>query len=426
MPVQEPGDFITSLKQKSEGQIQNNEFDPLDFLNRVRDYLSAIRENDLDNFTPPENEDGWGKYECAAEIVYRGASDFLRDKPKDRYTYAVEELLCEWWNDFGLRQYEMKKHISRAAIAFLLTELYLKLRDNGGALRWALLTQAEDILNKHKDDGCMGKRRLRTILGMTEEELSEFNQITKDNLDKVEKECKGNWSVVEGFAEDAIVRFALKKPDFAHLFMQESSVREFPLSKGYFKALLTSLDERSKKFDNQQENKTADKKVGYSMEHLASYLFLLIPGWVPYGKVKDETIRFETDIVVRNLNPTGNLTSEIFGRYFLVECKNLTKVRPGSPDIGYFLYRMHLSHTKFGVIFARKGISGDGKKCQGHEEEWYARQLIRNAFHEDGCICIVLDRDDLDKLVEQKETFWSMLLRRMETFQFGKSDLAGK
>ena len=78
---------------------------------------------------------------------------------------------------------------------------------------------------------------------------------------------------------------------------------------------------------------------------------------------------------------------------------------------------MRLTHAKFGVIFAKHGVTGDKT---GNAGLTAARELIRKAFHEDGNICVVLNRDDLDNLLDGKTTFWSLLLERVELIRFGK------
>ncbi|MCI0562084.1 MAG: hypothetical protein MN733_26655, partial [Nitrososphaera sp.] len=109
----------------------------------------------------------------------------------------------------------------------------------------------------------------------------------------------------------------------------------------------------------------------------------------------------------------------LLGRHFLVECKNWDE-SVGVRDVGYFLYRMRLTHCSFGVIFAKDNISG--KKGKG---EIAARSLIRRAFHEDGNTCVVLDRNDLEGLAKRETTFWSMLLSKIELFRFGKAKKTG-
>jgi len=86
----------------------------------------------------------------------------------------------------------------------------------------------------------------------------------------------------------------------------------------------------------------------------------------------------------------------------------------GVRDVGYFLYRMRLTHAKFGVILAKKGITGTDT------DEKAAHDLIRKAFHEDGNTCVVLDRADLGTLAKGQTVFWPMLLERIERIRFGK------
>src|SRR5690606_9599447 len=165
-----------------------------------------------------------------------------------------------------------------------------------------------------------------------------------------------------------------------YILGQPSLRVEFPLSEPYYEILLDEFVTAESEGKNQKELKE-------SFERLASYLFMLIPGCVPRKNVKDENQTHETDIVVRNLNPNGNLIAEVFGRYFVAECKNWKVEKVGSPEVGYFLQKMKLMHAKFGVLFARNGITGDKNN---KEEETAARQLIRRSFHEDKTLCVVL------------------------------------
>jgi hypothetical protein len=228
-----------------------------------------------------------------------------------------------------------------------------------------------------------------------------LENLANENLQVIES---GNDSEVARFPEDILVRFALKDIAFERFFSRPSSVEEFPLSLPYFRALLNKVSAPA--------NNT--KAKGDALEFLAAYLFLLIPGWFPSRNVLDENQSFETDIIISNLNPTGNLTAELLGRNFLVECKNWgtpIKVR----DVGYFLHRMRLTHCGFGVLFAANDVTG---RIKG---ETAARSLIRRTFHEDGNTCVVLDMSDLELLVRGEVSFWSLLLREMQRFRFGKA-----
>lgn len=284
-----------------------------------------------------------------------------------------------------------------------LTGIYMAQGDKGAALRWALHTQADDMLGEHVEGGGAGKQWLLTILGMSKHALTEFNRIAAQNVRWIKEKANDDWSDVHGFAEDVVMRFALEKPEFANLLTLESAVQEFPISQGYFSSLLNRV--------GAPHPTTASK--GDALEDLASYLFLLVPGWVPRRNLLDEYESFETDIVVRNLGRASNLTAELLGRHFLVECKNWGK-SVGVRDVGYFLYRMRLTHARFGVLFAKTGITGD----ETNEKD--ARSLIRKAFHEDGSICAVLDESDLKSLSDGQLSFWPILLERIERVRFGK------
>jgi hypothetical protein len=152
---------------------------------------------------------------------------------------------------------------------------------------------------------------------------------------------------------------------------------------------------------------------GDTLENLASYLFLLIPGHVPRRNLLDLDNSFETDIVVRNLGMNSNVYSDLLGRHFLIECKNWEE-KVGVKDVGYFLYRIRLTHSSFGVIFAKSGITGK-------EDSRAAYSLIRKSFHEDGSLCIVVDKSYLSRLAEGQTTFWSLLLELIEINRFGNS-----
>ena len=87
----------------------------------------------------------------------------------------------------------------------------------------------------------------------------------------------------------------------------------------------------------------------------------------------------------------------------------------GVSDVGYFLYRMRLTHVRFGVILAKAGITGT------EEDERAARGIIRKAFHEDSSICVVVEESDLESLLSQHLSFSSLLIERVERVRFGKA-----
>lgn len=315
---------------------------------------------------------------------------------------ASEALLLEWWDDFGLRQYQEKERVYRAIIGYKLTGLYLRWGDTGAALRWALLTHADDMLGDPSFMGGGARSQLRTIFGVSRSDLEELDQVAMDCLSEVRQIHDNDWSQPAGFPEEVVRRFVLTEGRGAHLLAEAASFREFHLSPPYFRALL-ELVHSAESF----------RDKGESLEDFAFALFLLLPGCVPRRNVLDIDLAFESDIVVRNLDRSANLTAELLGRHFLVECKNWRKPI-GVSEVGYFLYRMRLTHAQFGIIFSETGVSGKG-------DERAARALIRRAFHEDGSVCIVVDSSDLTELVEGGRSFWWMILEGIENLRFGGS-----
>lgn len=317
---------------------------------------------------------------------------------------AATSILIEAWNKFSALQGAERIRIYRAGISMYLAKTYLSLHDKGAAFRWGLLTQADDLLGEHAAGGGAGKNLLRSVLDMSEQALSEMGQIATQSLEQIKNTYGNDWSIPCAYAEDVVTKFAFTKSEYAQLFATTSNVFEFPLNRPYFGSLLNKVN---------SEALTAKEK-GDRLEDLATYLFLLIPGFIPRRNLLDETLAFETDIVIRNLNVNSNVVSDLLGRHFLIECKNWESP-VGVKDVGYFLYRIRLTHAHFGIIFAKSGITGD------EDQQKAAYSLIRKAFHEDGSICIVFDNNSLSHLGNGELSLWSLMLELIERIRFGKA-----
>lgn len=317
---------------------------------------------------------------------------------------AAKLVLTKGWDNLSLIQASEKRRVYRAGIGMYLAKVSLSLGDKGGALRWGLLTQADDLLGQHPSGGGAGRQMLQTVLGMSETALAELMEVASCNLRVIKEEAGDDWSDPHGYAEDAVTRFAFRKPDYSQLFAMASEDPEFPLNTAYFRGLLEKVN----------SNAISSKEKGDWLEDLAAYLFLLIPGLVPRRNLLEETMAFETDVVVRNLSASTNIFADLLGRHFLVECKNW-ETPVGVQDIGYFLYRVRLTHARFGVILAKSGITGD------KQQERAAYSLIRKAFHEDGTTCIVIDNRHLARLADRDVSLWSVVLEGIERMRFGKA-----
>src|SRR6266542_3356271 len=278
------------------------------------------------------------------------------------------------------------------------------------AFRWLLHTHADDILNYHTRDGAAGAANLRAIFGLDDRSITNLTAIAKQC--RTEAEEKG-WRNKAGFPEEVVRRFIGADMAYSHQTHGLPARGEFPLSSGYLQALLHDVDEAVLKGD--------DNAKGESLETVAFYLFSLLPGCVPKRNVLAQDSSYEDDIIVRDLYRENNIISDTFGRHFLVECKH----RKGPievPEIGYFLFRIKMQHTKFGVMFSNYGITGGKNSIP----ERAARAEIMRAFHEDGSICVVITREHLDQLIQDEGGFFWLLLEKYEEYRFGRPKSAKK
>lgn len=375
------------INQTLETYDKNN-FDSSKFLEECRKILDEATStgNELDPRNSANRADVCNTYGSVAEY-------FL----SNGFSTAATSLLVEAWNKFAQIQYTENKRIYRAGIGFYLVKCYLSLGDTPAATRWALLTQADDLLGQHFTGA--GKQLLETALGMPQTALTALAETGKRNYVLLKSGLL--WSAAEGFAEDVLLRFALNYPQYAALYTRAPK-QEYPLTPTYFHALRD-------KVESSQNN----KQKGDALEDLASYLFLLLPGCLPKRNLLAEDQIFETDLLVRNGTPTGNFLAEMLGRHFIVECKNHSKTI-GVADLGYFLYRMHLTHVNFGVLFSSKGITGKKNQKAAHT-------MRKSAYHEDNLICIVIENVDLDRLEHDQIEFGSLIQDKIEQVRFGKS-----
>lgn len=283
-------------------------------------------------------------------------------------------------------------------MGILLAYLYLRKNDPGASMYWALRTQVDDGLDDHLNGGAA--QMLRNTWGMSEVALNILNEITKEQKEKIDN----NWSRPCGFADDGLLEFLLRYPEHSGLFTQDTGQVEFQPTYTYLKTLIHEV-----------KNTLGTNEKGAALEKLAAYLFMLIPGHIPQRNTQDNKQTFESDLVVHNQKSGSSLEVELFGRSFLVECKNWENT-VGSNQLGYFLYRMHVTHTKFGVMFARNGIAGNLD-----DDSKFAENLRRMAYQRDGSTCIVITLNDLEQIKEGETTFRTLLITKTNELRFGKS-----
>ena len=320
--------------------------------------------------------------------------------PAERMLRELRDYLLE-------RQIAENRHFDTARLCQCLTESQYARDSYASAFRWALHTRAAEMLaDRGSADVALGPLWLFGAFGVPHDERGILDEIASQCRDQAQS--LGQWQGPNGFPEEVVRRLSARAGTGSSFFSRLLDTEEFPISPVYLRVLL------------KEAANAPEIRKGQSLEDIAVYLFGLIPGCVPRRNVMDIARAAEHDLVVANHAQLGSLTSELFGRYFLVECKNwATPVRVS--DVGYFLFRLRQAKATFGVMFARGGVTGK------QDAEDNARALIRRSFHEDGITCVVIDEDDLQALaVRGGRSFQSLLLRRLEEMRYGtpKASLA--
>jgi hypothetical protein len=332
-----------------------------------------------------------GKAWCIA------VTSFLSGK---KWFLPAQNLLRKLWESYAERQRSSKQRVYRALLSQLLTEVAYEVGNDAEAFRWSLLTQADDILGEYSQEGGHSKHWLYAKFGLSDVEKKALDAMAK----KCRREAKAKgWHSPSGFAEEVLRRFAQSRRNGRDVFQRLSGTEEFHLTRPYLRVLLDHM-----------KHMRGSQPKGKCLEDIAFYLFSLLPGCVPRRNLRDRAGASEYDLVVSNMSPTSSLIGDVFGRDFLIECKNWNKA-VGARDVGYFLFRMGLTHCHFGVIIAAQNVTG---KLTG---DTHARAIVRRAFHEHGSACVVVSMSDLENLAcGQISGITSLLIERLSDFRFGK------
>jgi hypothetical protein len=140
---------------------------------------------------------------------------------------------------------------------------------------------------------------------------------------------------------------------------------------------------------------------GKALERLAHYLLNCVPGF--RARMRARTPSTDYDVYCAVEGPTYDFRSEL-GRYFLCESKDW-----GSPaDVTTalkFAGVLRSAKCRFGVIFSKNGISGQG------DVKYAERELLK--IKQDGITILAISEADL-KDVAGGTNFFSMLRDQYE------------
>lgn len=128
---------------------------------------------------------------------------------------------------------------------------------------------------------------------------------------------------------------------------------------------------------------------GQSLEILTSYLLGSIPGI--RSKYRQKTKSSDLDVINIIEGNFGDYRNEV-SRYFICECKDWESTI-GSSIIRDFQSKILSKKTNFGILFSKKGITGNGKDTDAQNE-------IRTAYQGSGIVILDVSLPDLKLLIE--------------------------
>jgi hypothetical protein len=149
---------------------------------------------------------------------------------------------------------------------------------------------------------------------------------------------------------------------------------------------------------------------GKTLEALADYLLSCMPGC--HTMRRQRSYSGEYDLVCSVEGFELDFRSEL-GRYFVCECKDLSG--PANfTTMAKFCRVLDSIKSRFGILFSRKGISGEGTRRDAALEQL-------KVFQDRGIVIVVVDQTDLER-VGQGANFISLLRSKYERVRL---DLSG-
>lgn len=159
-----------------------------------------------------------------------------------------------------------------------------------------------------------------------------------------------------------------------------------------------------------------NKERGKSLEFLASYLALTLPG----VRITPNAItpEHELDLVVVQHTRQASYLLDALGGTFLVECKNWDR-SIGVEQLNHFVAKVRFHRCSSGILLAREGISGGGVTRRGLA---YAELTRLRWYQQDNCAILVVSRDNIKQMLETGLSFRDLLIKKYEELKFTLTD----
>jgi hypothetical protein len=142
--------------------------------------------------------------------------------------------------------------------------------------------------------------------------------------------------------------------------------------------------------------------TGKMLETLADYLITCMPGCRTARRQRSHSTEYDLICSVDGFEV--DFRSEL-GRYFVCECKDW-KSPADYTTMAKFSRVLDSTKSRFGILFSKKGISGE-------TERKYAANEQQKIFQDRGMVIVVVDQNDLDR-VAQGANFITLLRRKYE------------
>jgi hypothetical protein len=157
-------------------------------------------------------------------------------------------------------------------------------------------------------------------------------------------------------------------------------------------------------------NRLGDGKGG-ALEQLAEYIMMCMPGCRTARRQR--SLSTDYDIVCSIDGYEVDYRSEL-GRYFVCECKDW-KTPADFTTMAKFCRILDSVKSKFGIIFSKKGISGEAHSRHAEREQL-------KVFQDRGMVIVVIDENDLNDIANHAN-FVNLLRRKYERVRL---DLIGE
>ncbi|MBW2989966.1 restriction endonuclease [Candidatus Woesearchaeota archaeon] len=301
-------------------------------------------------------------------LFYRDTSRFYQAV---QVISALYDKMCE-------HQVDSDERIHKGMPLVWLRDFHLGLGHYVIAKRYAMLTLCEDAITNNgstniKDTGIY--YRLALEHGLSHNKIISY--------------AEKFFEISQNFPDES------KYPEWILQDVDNDWMRELPSSnevyiyapnKYYLKHLLDSLGEPS----------------GKVLERFAEYILSVIPGFRTQRGVKTPSTDY--DVVCGIEGTIIDFRTEL-GRYIIGECKDWSKPVDFSA-IAKFCRVLDSAKCKSGIIFSKKGISGEDKLRNAEREQL-------KVFHDRDIAILVLNLNDLKDITEG-ENLIALLRKKYE------------